>query len=167
MNKAIFFDRDGCLIVDKHYLSDPNGVEFFPDTIAALKLLAHQYDFFMVTNQSGIGRGMFTLEDMERVHERLDEMLSDAGVPLKAIAFCPHLPSDNCDCRKPSPKLVNTLCHDFGIDPAASFFVGDKLSDAECGVRAGMPGCLVHNSDPHYPSFKNLMEFAQYVLKQK
>lgn len=165
MNKAIFFDRDGCLIVDKNYLCDPQQVEFFADTFSALSSMASRFKLFMVTNQSGIGRGMFSEEQMHQVHQKMEQVLRKNGIQLEEIAFCPHTPEENCDCRKPQPKLVNALCQKHHIDKNGSYFIGDKISDAQCGDNAGITGCLIHNENEKYPSFRNLTEFANFVLK--
>lgn len=164
MNKAIFFDRDGCLIVDKHYLSDPDEVEFFPDTIKALKLLQSEYVLFIVTNQSGIGRGYFTEEDLNRVHQKILQIFESEGIKIKAIAYCPHTPEDGCECRKPLPKLVLGLCRQFDIDIKNSFFIGDKNIDAECGKLAGMQGRVVRNKYEDFICHASLQEFAQEAM---
>lgn len=163
--RALFFDRDDCLIVNKHYLSDPAGIEYYPDTFSALKRLQNDFFFFIVTNQSGIGRGLFTEEDMHAVHRKLLADFTSHSISIEAIQFCPHAPSDQCDCRKPSAKLVKEILVQYQIEASNCYFIGDKASDAQCGHNAGMPGLIVHNHLEDYPSFPNLEAVADYILK--
>jgi D-glycero-D-manno-heptose 1,7-bisphosphate phosphatase len=166
-NKAIFFDRDGCLIIDKHYMHDPKELEYYPDTFSACKSLQDAgYQIFIVTNQSGIGRGMFTQEQMQSVHDQMIQDFKNNGIELKDIAFCPHTPDDNCSCRKPHPKMINDLSSKHQISKTSSYMIGDKISDAQCGENAGTKGCLLRIQSDQYPHFNSLQEFATYVLKE-
>lgn len=165
--KAIFFDRDGCLIVDKHYLAEPSQVEYFNDTFEALKrLIIHNYELFIVTNQSGIGRGMFSKEQMDSVHLKMLADFKAKDIEIKDIAFCPHTPEDKCQCRKPHSLLIDQLCDKYQIDKNGSYMIGDKLSDAKCGENAKVQGCLIHKVDINFPSFNSLSEFVDFVLKE-
>lgn len=165
--KAIFFDRDGCLIIDKHYLADPNLLEYFEDTFDALQRLRDNgFLLFVVTNQSGIGRGMFTKEQMDSVHSKMLADFAAHQIKIEDIAFCPHTPDDHCECRKPAPLLINNLCKSYDIDKNSSYMIGDKLSDAQCGVNANINGCLIYNQHQDYPSFNGLSEFVNFVLKE-
>lgn len=140
-NKAVFFDRDGTLIIDKHYLSNPDDVVYFDDTFHVLKTLQERgYLLFIVTNQSGIGRGFFSESEMHQVHQKMLYDFQKEGIEIKDIVFCPHSPEDNCDCRKPHPRLINELCEKYQVDPTKSFMIGDKDIDAECGINANMGG---------------------------
>lgn len=146
-NKAIFFDRDDTLIVDKNYMYKKDDLEFFPDTFTVLKeLQAKGFLLFIVTNQSGIGRGFFKESDMHSFHEYMLEKLKEAGITISKIAFCPHAPEDMCHCRKPSPKLINQLCEEFNIDKKLSYMVGDKQSDLDAGTNAGLQSLNVKKS---------------------
>lgn len=147
-NKAAFFDRDGTLIVDKHYMHDPKEIEYFDDTLATLKSLQDRgYLLFIVTNQSGIGRGLFTVEQMHLVHDQMLDDFANAGIHITDIAFCPHAPEENCLCRKPHPKMLLDLCQKYQVAPEKSFMIGDKMIDAECGENAGMTGILLEEDD--------------------
>lgn len=160
--KAVFFDRDGTLIVDKHYLHDPDQVEFLPDAFTALRTIRDKgYKIFMVTNQSGIGRGMFKVEDMHKVHDKIVEVLADEGITVEDIAFCPHSPDDDCECRKPSPKMITDLMQKHGIEEG--FMIGDKTIDASSGTAAGIHGYHLTEGDSEYPQVKTLTEFAQSI----
>ena len=146
-NKAIFFDRDDTLIVDKNYMYKKEDLEFFSDTFSVLKeLQAKGFLLFIVTNQSGIGRGFFKESDMHNFHEHMLNKLKKAGVTITKIAFCPHAPEDMCDCRKPFPKLINQLCEEFSIDRKLSYMVGDKQSDLDAGTNAGIESFNVKGS---------------------
>ncbi len=138
MNRAIFLDRDGTLIVDRGYLADPDGVELLPGVGESLARL-RQAGFLLVvaTNQSGIGRGRFDQAAVAAQHRRLRELLSAYGVGLAAIEVCPHTPEDGCDCRKPASGLLRRAADDLDIDLAASYMIGDKDSDVLAGAQVG------------------------------
>lgn len=144
--KAFFLDRDGVLIVDKNYLSDPAEVELFPDAAEALRLIReHGYMIIVVSNQSGIARGYFDFDDLMEVEQRIDELLLDEGVSIDAWYYCPHYAGKNCnpeyafecDCRKPEPGMLLAAAKECGIDLSQSVMIGDKLSDLEAGRKAG------------------------------
>ena len=139
MRRAIFIDRDGTLIVDKNYLHKPEEVEFFRGAIAALKRAVDAgFVLVMVTNQSGVGRGFFTLEDVERVHEFISDQMRNQGVSLAKTYVAPEAPDVPSRGRKPSPEFLFDARRDLGIDLALSYIVGDKMIDLECGWRAGV-----------------------------
>lgn len=139
MNRAIFLDRDGTLIVEKNYLHRPEDVEVFPGTGAALKKLgAAGFQLFIVTNQSGIGRGYFTLAQAEAANARVTEILARDGVRFEKIYLAPEAPDQPSRGRKPSPQFLFDARDEFGVDLAQSFMVGDKLIDLECGWNAGV-----------------------------
>jgi D-glycero-D-manno-heptose 1,7-bisphosphate phosphatase len=142
--RAVFLDRDGVVLVEKHYLSDPAGVELMPGAAAAMARLQRAgYLLIGISNQSGIGRGRFTLDDHAAVMTRLDEILASAGVAFDGFYFCPHAPGDGCACRKPAPGLLEEAARSFSWDPTASWLVGDKASDVELGLAAGLRAALV------------------------
>lgn len=135
---AIFLDRDGTINYDPGYLNSPDKLVVLPAARRGLKLLAGAgHPLFIVTNQSGIGRGLLSRKTLDDIHLRLEEMLAPEGVKFEEIAYCPHLPDDDCSCRKPSPKMILDLAASRGIEPAASFMIGDSPSDVESGRRAG------------------------------
>lgn len=146
--KAIFFDRDDTLIIDSNYMHKVEDLKFFGDTFTVLKELQSQgYLLFIVTNQSGIGRGYFNEEDMHNFNNAMLSELSAQGISIKEIVFCPHSPEQNCDCRKPSPKLLNQLCEKYKIDKKQSIMVGDKQSDIDAGKNAGLQSFKVENGN--------------------
>jgi D-glycero-D-manno-heptose 1,7-bisphosphate phosphatase len=139
MNRAIFLDRDGTLIAEKNYLCRPDDVEVFPGAGTALKRLADAgFKLFVVTNQSGIGRGYFTMADAERVNERVSREFARTGVHFEKTYIAPEAPDQPSRGRKPSPQFLFDARDEFGLDLAQSFMVGDKLIDLECGWNAGV-----------------------------
>ena len=139
MHRAIFLDRDGTLIKEKEYLRDPALVEVFPEAITGLRRLADAgFKLFIVTNQSGVGRGYFTLEDVERIHARVIAEFARAGVRFERIYFAPEAPEQPSRGRKPSPQFLFAARDEFALDLAQSYMIGDKLIDLECGWNAGV-----------------------------
>ena len=144
MNRALFLDRDGTLIVDKHYLHRPDEVEIIPGSAEGLRcLLGHGFHLFLVTNQSGVGRGYFTLADVDRVHAHLEAELAAEDVLFDAIYVAPEAPGQPSRGRKPSPAFLHDAARDFDIDLSRSFVVGDKLIDLETGWNAGCARSLL------------------------
>ncbi len=141
---AVFLDRDGTVIVERHYLSDPDGVELLPGAVEGLrKLQGLGLPLVLVTNQSGVGRGYFGPDAVERVHGRLLDLLEAQGVALAGIYSCPHAPGEDCDCRKPLPGLILRAAGELGLDPASSFVVGDKPCDVDLGLVVNACAILV------------------------
>jgi D-glycero-D-manno-heptose 1,7-bisphosphate phosphatase len=139
MNRAVFLDRDGTLIVDKNYLSRPEDVALFPGVAPALhRLQTAGYQLFVITNQSGVGRGYFTLADVERVNHHLENELARQGVRLVKTYFAPEAPDQPSRGRKPSPQFLWDARDEFNLNLAESFMVGDKVIDLECGWNAGV-----------------------------
>jgi D-glycero-D-manno-heptose 1,7-bisphosphate phosphatase len=139
MQRAVFLDRDGTLIAEKNYLHRPEEVEIFPGAGAALKKLAEAgYKLFIVTNQSGIGRGYFTMAEAEKVNRHLEGEFAREGVRFEKIYIAPEAPDQPSRARKPSPQFLFDARDEFGLDLARSFMVGDKLIDLECGWNAGV-----------------------------
>jgi D-glycero-D-manno-heptose 1,7-bisphosphate phosphatase len=142
--RLALIDRDGTIIVDKVYLSDPDGIEFAPGAIEGLRLLRDAgFALVLITNQSGIARGYFDLAALERIHDRLQSMLAADGLQFEAIYFCPHGPDDGCDCRKPAPGMVRKAMRDLGFDTAQAVVIGDSDADMGAAEAAGVPGVRV------------------------
>ena len=143
-------------------------MEYFQDTFKALQTLQGLgFDLFIVTNQSGVGRGYFALENVYVVHKQLqNDMRENKLQVFKDFAICPHSPDDNCECRKPNGKMIQDLIAKHNIDPTESYMVGDKVIDAEAGKNAGVKGVIVRTKEnKEYPFFKTLLDFA-YSLKK-
>lgn len=161
-SKAVFFDRDDTLVIDSDYMHKVEDFKLFDDTISALKLIQEKgFKLFIVTNQSGIGRGYYTEEQMHNFNQQMFEEFNKHGIHLEDLAFCPHAPEDKCNCRKPKPTLINDLVKKYNIDVKNSFMIGDKLSDAQAGKNAGMIGVLLKKQSDDFKSFNSLTEFAQ------
>lgn len=146
---AAFLDRDGTIIEDPGYLDDPEQVQLIEDSASAIRRLNEAgWAVIVVTNQSGIARGYYTEADYESVRARVDELLADQGAKIDAHYHCPHHPSVSaCDCRKPGLKHYLDAMGRFGIDPAASWCVGDRLSDVEPAIRLGAHALLVRTGE--------------------
>ena len=137
--------RDGTLIKEKDYLHDPDGAELTEGAAEGLRMLSKLgYRFVVLTNQSGIGRGYFTEDEMNAVHLRVDEMLACAGVRVEGWFHCPHKPSDGCSCRKPAAGLAVEAQRKLGFDAAdIAFVMGDKESDVKLAEALGAPSVLL------------------------
>ena len=144
MHAAVFLDRDGTLIVDKDYLSRPEEVVILPGVAAALaRLQSAGLRLFVVSNQSGVGRGYFTMADVEKVNERICAALGKEGVRFEKIYIAPEAPDQPSRGRKPSPQFLFDARDEFGVDLGHSYMVGDKLIDMECGWNAGVRKCIL------------------------
>jgi len=140
----VVLDRDGTIIQEKHYLSDPCHVELIPDAAKGLRRFQEMgLGLVVITNQSGIGRGYFDRARLDLIHQRLGQLLEDEEVYLNSIYFCPHIPEDNCLCRKPGTHLLESAAKDLDFHPKSCFVIGDKASDIEMGQRAGTATLLV------------------------
>lgn len=144
---AVFLDRDGVINVDSGYVGDWDSFVFLPGVIEAMRSLCEAgYALVVVTNQSGIGRGFYTEEDFHVLTERMCMELSQHGVSIAGVYFCPHLPEATlphyrkiCECRKPRPGLIHRAVEELDIDLARSALVGDKDSDMEAALASGIP----------------------------
>lgn len=146
---GVFLDRDGTLNEDPGYLGDPKLVKLFPDTGKALSILKNKLKFKLVviSNQSGIARGLITREKVDSVNKKINELLKKDNVQIDAFYYCPYHPEfsteEECECRKPNPNLIFKSAEDFNIDLSRSYFIGDTVSDIECGINAGLKTILV------------------------
>jgi len=166
LNKALFLDRDGTLIYDKDYLSDPAGVELIPgvrDALARAQQLG--YRLYLLTNQSGIGRGYHTLADTHRCNKRMEQLLS-LGTPLFAgICIAPEAPDQPSLYRKPSPRYIHEMLARDQLDPAQSWMVGDREADIDTGLAANIrsaavcTGKLARSEWAALPAYKNIPIF--------
>lgn len=144
VRRALFVDRDGTLNPDLHYLKEAERIELFRGVGRALVLAReHGYLVVCVTNQSGIGRGHYSHDDVHRMHARLNERLASEGARIDAFYYCPHTPEEQCRCRKPATGLFEDARRDWNIDFAGSAVVGDRALDAQAGRRLGLLTALV------------------------
>jgi D,D-heptose 1,7-bisphosphate phosphatase len=148
---AVFLDRDGTINEEKGYLDRLEKLSLIPGTAEAIRLLnSRGMKVVVVTNQSGVARGLFDEAFLGTLHARLTAMLKQEGASLDRIYYCPHHPTEGrgpyrlrCDCRKPAPGLLLRACEELGLDSTRSYMVGDTLYDIEAGARAGIRGILV------------------------
>ena len=171
-HRAVFLDRDGTIMHDVPYCSDPAKVRVFDDVRDALNRLKNAgFKIFIITNQSGIGRGYFKQADYDAVAREVERQIG-AGV-IDGTYFCPDAPDAATSRRKPAPGMVLEAARDHSIDLSRSFFIGDKRIDAECGRNAGTrtvlveSGCETHADENHGADWKapNLLAAADIILR--
>ncbi len=171
----VVLDRDGVLNRESEtgWLSNPAQWEWETGSLEALQVLARAgIELSIVSNQSGIGRGVVARGDVDRLHQWLRAELAAAGVELQGIYVCPHAPEDGCDCRKPEPGLVQQAMRECGVAAARTMLIGDDLRDLEAGLRAGTMVALVRTGkgrqvEGRKPSdalvFDNLLAAAAFI----
>lgn len=143
-DRVVVLDRDGTIVVDRGYLSHPDGLELMPTAGEALRWLwERDYRLIVVTNQSGIGRGMISFDQMEAMNARLHTLVEGVGAKISKIYYCPHVPADKCRCRKPNIGLMQQAAAELNFNPRDAVVVGDRLSDVEFGRRAGARSILI------------------------
>jgi|TARA_R110001606_G_scaffold200159_2_gene348089 histidinol-phosphate phosphatase family protein len=167
----VLLDRDGTINIDRKYLGDPAGLEFLPGAIEGLTALRDAGAVLaIVTNQSGIGRGMFDREQADTVNEHLVNMLAAHGIEIAHVALCPHAPDDGCDCRKPAPGLALEAAEATGLPLENAWVIGDKTSDTGLADAVGARGVLI-TGDPlaspaeHFTA-ADLVEAAGIILEE-
>ena len=151
MRKVIFLDRDGTINIEKSYLHKWEDFEFEKNAIEGLKELKNLgYEFIVVTNQSGIGRGYYTEEDLVTLNNQMTEKLKAFGIEILECFYCPHHPEKgigkykvDCNCRKPNPGMLLEGIKKYNVDIENSFMIGDKKGDLEAGKKAGLKSILV------------------------
>ncbi len=142
--KAIFLDRDGTVNIDKNYVYKIEDFELIPKTIEALKNFQNKgYLIFIITNQSGIGRGYYKDDDFHKLNNHMLKVFSDNNIKITKTYYCPHVAKDNCECRKPNTKFITDAAKEFKIKVKESFMIGDKTADIKMGENAGLKTVLV------------------------
>ena len=174
MNKAIFLDRDGTINIDEGYTYKTEDLRFFSDVFLSLRSLK-DFKLFIITNQSGIGRGYYTFDDFQKFNDRLVDELSKEGISISKSYCCPHTPEDNCDCRKPNIKFIKEAAEEFDIDLARSWVIGDHPADVELGKNSGCKAIylLTGHGKKHKADLKvepdltaeNLRQAVEFVIK--
>jgi D,D-heptose 1,7-bisphosphate phosphatase len=170
---AVFFDRDGTLNEDPGYLGDPDLVKLLPGTGEALSLLKNELGFklIVVSNQSGISRGLLSKEMVDAVNNRINLLLGAHNVSIDAFYYCPYHPDfstpEQVNCRKPSPEMIFQAERDFNINLEGSYFVGDSVSDIQCGINAGLKTILVKtgNGEESFSVLKKQNKFPTFVAQ--
>jgi D,D-heptose 1,7-bisphosphate phosphatase len=148
MTKAVFLDRDGTINVDYGYVYRVEDLKLLPGVVEGLlKLQQSGFVLIIITNQSGVGRGYFSEEDVHNFNNQLVNHLSNLGIEIKDIYTCFHAPEDHCSCRKPSPDMILKALKEYDIDPAKSYMIGDKSSDVEAGEASGLTSFLINDNN--------------------
>lgn len=155
--RALFVDRDGTLIVDVGYPRDPARVEPLPGAIDALRALQAQFAVVIISNQSGLGRGLITAAEARAVHDRVVEVFARGGVALAGAYYCPHAPDAGCPCRKPAPGLLLDAARELDLDLARSIMIGDKASDVAAGHAAGCGHTIRFGADADWSIVPGLL----------
>jgi D-glycero-D-manno-heptose 1,7-bisphosphate phosphatase len=168
---AVFLDRDGTLIEDRGFLGDPDGVELLPTVIDALHVLAaHQYATIVISNQSGIARGLLDDAQVRSVNAEIVRRLAGDGLAIDGWYWCPHY-GEGCDCRKPEPALLHQAVREHGLTLAGAAMIGDRGSDVELGQRVGIAGIAVPGPAPYVgpePDLRarTLLEAAEWIVRR-
>ena len=161
MKTAVFLDRDGIIVEDKGFIHMLEDFKLIKNAVEGLKLLKN-YKLFIVTNQSGIGRGHYKTEDFLKFNNHLINVLKKHNINIERTYYCPHKPEDNCNCRKPKTKFLDDAAKEFDVDLKSSFVIGDRKSDFEMGRSAGCK--TIHVLTGRGANFRN--EFKpDYVAK--
>ncbi len=148
---AVFVDRDGTICFDRHYLSDPAGLELISTVVEGIRKLNEAGILvIVVTNQSGIARGKFDEKKLEEIHARLRVLLSANGARIDDLFFCPHMPDSGCRCRKPAPGMLIDAADKHDINLKKSFVIGDRMMDVEMAHRVGARAVLVPEPGDNY-----------------
>jgi len=175
---AIFLDRDGTINIEKNYLYRYEDWEWIPGALEALKLFSSSgYRIVVITNQAGVARGYYTEEDVIKLHHKIDRDLATLEISIDAYYFCPHHPDfgshGHCQCRKPEPGLIKQAQKDLDINLQGSWLIGDKLSDINAGLSAGVRPVLVATGygwkevqklPTGVPYVRDLFEASQLIL---
>lgn len=184
---AVFLDRDGTIIEERGYLSRLDGIDLFPFTVDAVRLLNRAgLAVVVLTNQSGVARGYFDEAFVQETHRVLGGRVAEGGGRIDAFYYCPHYPDGKveryrqaCECRKPKPGMLLRAAADLSLDLSQSFSVGDRWSDVEAGLAAGARGVLVRtglgalDADDPRPDLAvslvaaNLMEATSWILRER
>ena len=168
---AVFLDRDGTLIEDVGFLGDPTGVSVLPTVVDALKLLAdHRFATIVISNQSGIARGLLDDAKVRSVNAEIVRQLAGDGLAIDGWYWCPHY-QDGCDCRKPEPALLHRAVREHGLTLDGAAMIGDRGSDIELGQRVGIPGISVPGPNPYAgpePDLRaqTLLQAAEWIVRR-
>lgn len=149
MGKAIFFDRDGTLIEDKIYLNDPDQIVYLDGVFAGLRRLRdHGFSFVVVTNQSGVPRGLVDIENLNEIHRRIRMDCAREGIDILHFYYAPFLVESNHPMRKPNPGMIESGLRDYNIQAEGSWMVGDRYTDVQAGARAGLKSVFLTGTEP-------------------
>ena len=184
LHHAVFLDRDGTINFDSGYLRDPDEIIILPGVISGIRKLKDEFGFkiVVISNQAGVAKGFITIKEVESVNNRLLNILEQEKIIIDAIYYCPFHPDFNtaeeARCRKPSPEMIFKAAEDHNIDINSSYMIGDRASDVECGLNAGVKSILLkgelledeisvlHNKNKK-PNFvaADFKEACDYIIK--
>jgi histidinol-phosphate phosphatase family protein len=158
--KAIFLDRDGVLNKNRSdYVKSLSELEIFPFIPECIKKLRKaEYKIIVITNQSAINRGLMNINELEKIHDKIQNFLVKHQTKIDKFYYCPHTPKENCFCRKPNPGLLLSAIDDFSIDVNQSWFIGDSDSDISAGIKVGCKTFKINNE-------ANLEDAVNLILK--
>lgn len=170
MNKCIFLDRDGTLIEDKEFLNDPNNIVYIDGVFEGLKQLKQQgFKFVVVTNQSGVAKGIVDEKNVEEIHLKMKDNFNENDITFLDWLSAPYLSTSNHYYRKPNPGMLIEAALIYDLDLSQSWIIGDKLSDAEAGKNAGCKAVLIENQQYEtkgpYPTQNNFSDCVKYILE--
>jgi D-glycero-D-manno-heptose 1,7-bisphosphate phosphatase len=164
--KAFFLDRDGIINIDTAYVGSIKEFVFCDGIFDILKYLQEQnFMLFIITNQSGIGRGYFSLDDFNILNTYMLNEFRNNNINIQEVKCCPHSPEDNCECRKPKPMFLNELINKYSINTNLSWFVGDKTSDIQCGINANIKNTILINKQKNDLASYNFDTFSLNNIK--
>ncbi len=176
-NPAVFLDRDGTILTERGYLRDPKKMVFYPGVLKSLRSLkTHGYKLIIISNQSGVGRGYFSLRQLGVINKEFSRILARHGALLSGIYFCPHRPEAGCLCRKPKVALIKKAAREHHVDLSESYMIGDQFRDVLMAKNSGCKGVLVMTGAGRSHRLrskkiaehisKNLNYAAQWILKK-
>ena len=166
MNKAIFLDRDGVINIEKNYLYKIEDFEFVDGTFESLKKLQKlEYKLFIITNQSGVGRGYYTLTDFNKLTTWMLNEFEKNAITISQVELCPHAPTENCQCRKPKTGMIDNILKNHEIDLKNSWLIGDKSSDIQCAKNANIKNTIQVKSGHDFDESESLATFVCDSIK--
>jgi len=159
MNRAVFLDRDGVINEErKDYVKTIKEFQIFDDVPKAIKQLKELgFIVIVITNQSAVNRGIITIEKLNEIHVKLQEILKEHNTSVDKFYFCPHRPDENCKCRKPNPEMLINASQEYNIDMKNSFMIGDSLTDMQAARKAGCKGILLEKN-------QNLLQLVNSMI---
>jgi D-glycero-D-manno-heptose 1,7-bisphosphate phosphatase len=175
-SRYVLLDRDGVINADSdQFIKSPDEWQPITGSLEAIALLnRHGYKVAVISNQSGLARGLFDLTMLEKIHAKMQRLTAEKGGKIDAVYFCPHGPADGCNCRKPRPGLLEEFAADHHVSLQGMFFIGDSLRDIQTAQAVGAAPILVKtgkgqktltdNPDLNIPVFENLYDAAQHII---
>lgn len=161
MQKAIFLDRDGVINVEKNYVYKSEEFEFITGLFDSLRELQKAgFLLFIITNQSGIGRGYYTIQDFNILTSWMLEQFKKEGIAISQVEFCPHSPDEICECRKPKTGMIDAILKNFSIDLENSWLIGDKDADIQCAKSANIKNAIQVKSGHSFDESKSQANFV-------